>query len=72
MFEYFLLIALLLFVYILYNNTKKYKTIKIQNEDDLESNYQPLINTWTPLTCDTYYQNCRPNYVYSDNYYYPI
>ena len=71
MFEYFLLIAILLFVYILFNNMKNKKREDL-NEYDLESNYQPLINTWTPLTCDTYYQNCRPKYIYSDNYYYPI
>lgn len=71
MFEYFLLIAILLFVYILYNTKKNIKIIE-QNEYDLENNYQPLINTWTPLTCDTYYQNCRPRYIYSDNYYYPV
>lgn len=71
MFEYFLLIAILLFVYILFNNMKNKKIIE-QNDDYLGSNYQSLINTWTPLTCDTYYQNCRPSYIYSDNYYYPI
>ena len=71
MIEYFLLIVILLFVYILYNNIKNKKREEL-NEYDLENNYQPLINTWIPLTCDTYYQNCRPRYVYSDNYYYPI
>jgi len=71
MIEYFLLIVILLFVYILYNNIKNKKREEL-NEYDLENNYQPLINTWIPLTCDTYYQNCRPRYIYSDNYYYPI
>ena len=48
---------------------KKYYNI-ISLKDYLENNN--LINTWTPLTCDPYYQPCSGNYFYNDGYYYPL
>lgn len=67
----FLILILLFFIFI---NTNRIKDEIIENQiinsQQIENNN--LINTWTPLTCDPYYQSCSGNYFYNDGYYYPL
>lgn len=67
-----LLLAIIIFLFLIYTNTNTIKDEIIENQiQNINQNINP-INTWTPLTCDPYYQPCYGNYFYNDGYYYPI
>ena len=69
-----LLFSILILLFFIFINTNRIKDEIIENQiinsQQIENNN--LINTWTPLTCDPYYQPCSGNYFYNDGYYYPL
>lgn len=71
-----LLLSILILLFFIFINTNriKYEIIenKIINSQQKQIENNNLINTWTPLTCDPYYQPCSGNYFYNDGYYYPL
>lgn len=66
-----IILFLIIILFIVFYSTKNNNYI--QEEYKYYPEYsQEYINTYTPTVCDFYYQPCRQNWIYQQNYYIPI
>lgn len=74
-----IILFLVIILFIIFNLTKNNNYIKEEYQyfpqnyqQNYQQNYLEYINTYTPTVCDPYYQPCRQNWIYQQNYYIPI
>ena len=70
-----IILFLVIILFIIFNSKKNNNYIQEEYQyypENYQQKYPEYINTYTPTVCDPYYQPCRQNWIYQQDYYVPI